>query len=169
MSNYKTKLITGAIVIFATISSTHAQFTTTGEVQFTGEIQSTCSLGNVSNGTLSPIATNSEFLTASPGSIDITTNGGAFISIGEPSLNTAPSDATLDIATSEARLQVGNIDISSGDAPEQIDTQGTSTASVSMSLSPEDSALGFPTGLYTAQVTVTCEFTSPSGILFGDS
>jgi len=167
MSNYKTKLIACAIITFATVSPLQAQFTTTGEVQFTGEIQSTCSLGNVSNGTLTPIANNTGFVTASPGSIDVTTNGGAFISIGEPSFDTAPNGADLDTAASSASLQVDSINISSGDAPEQVNTAGTSTATVSLSLTPLDVSSGFPTGLYTAEVVITCEFEATPGVLAG--
>ena len=156
-------IINASLFILLTPGQSFAQQSTTnGDVEFTGEVLSTCSIGSSTPGSLLAIGTNGLFL-GSGGALDVTTNGGALISVGSPRLTSAPSGATLDDSTSTATITFDGQTVSNGDAAVELGA-GSTNVNVSVSLTPS-SASGFPTGQYTAATTITCEFESPPGIL----
>jgi hypothetical protein len=148
-----------AATTFATYSASAQSISR--DVTFTGNIPTQCEFGTSTNGSLL-LDTGTNVLGSSDvggidGSISVTTNGGALLSVSGPSLvGSSPANAVLDTASSTSSLTSGSLTITNSDGSVTLDNAGTETFDVAVSLISNTTT--FPAGDYEALVTVTCEF-----------
>lgn len=151
--NMKSILLGGIIGGFVSTLS-HAQ-SITQDITFSGNVPVSCAFGSSSNGTLSLVGNTLE--SSSRGSISVTTNGGALLSVSAPDLvGNSPDPSQLNTATSTATLSSGSTTITNTDGFVTLEDAGTETFDVAVALTSNNNT--FIAGDYVAQVTVTCEF-----------
>ncbi len=162
MKNYPIKSVIFAFISSTTLATYSASAQSISrDITFTGNVPTQCEFGTSTNGGLL-LDTGSNVLGSGAvggidGSISVTTNGGAFLSISAPSLTgTSPASAVLDTASSTSSLTAGSLVITNSDGSVVLDNAGTETFDVAVSL--VSTTTTFPAGDYEALVTVTCEF-----------
>ena len=162
MKNNTTNLAIFSIIaasIFTTYSVSAQSISR--DVTFTGNVPTQCEFGTSTNGSLL-LDTGTNVLGSSDvggidGSISVTTNGGALLSVSGPSLTgSSPTNAELDISSSTSSLTSGSLVIANTDGSVELVNSGTEEFAVAVSLL--SSTTTFPAGDYEALVTVTCEF-----------
>lgn len=153
--NMKSILLGGIIGGFVSTLS-HAQ-SITQDITFSGNVPVSCAFGSSSNGTLF-LDTNTNVLSSiNDGSIEVTTNGGALLSVSAPDLvGNSPDPSQLNTANSTATLSSGSTTITNTDGFVTLEDAGTETFDVAVALTSNNNT--FIAGDYVAQVTVTCEF-----------
>lgn len=151
------KVLAMAAGVVSLCGSAFAQQTVDQGVQFTAEVVSTCAFTGSTNGAM--ILDGATVSTNIPGTVDFTSNGGAFLSVATPSLIDFPTG--YDAANFGVQATITDPEGNTAGSPGSGGNGSITTASGDQQLSVTldgASDQNFVTGSYTAEVIVTCEF-----------
>jgi len=145
------------VLYSAFVSSTYAD---TANVIFNGTVAATCTMGVVTNGTMT-VSTNLQSLSShnaggSAGSVVVNTTGSVSLSVDPVTVTTVPATDVTPITWSPTYSAAGAHTISETPLPTALSVPGTSTVTVHVA-GTKTGNNRFAQGNYQATVTVRCE------------